>query len=97
MKLLAPKIVNHFRFGGTCPLGWTLKDEVSTGRATCRCCGKRIAKGEAAKTVWVSFNDNYASYASTKVWLHTNCDHATGEGHIPPEMHGRLVTEPKEA
>lgn len=96
MKLLAPAVVTHFRLGGSSPTGWPLEDEVSSGRAKCRCCGQKIAKGELAKTVYVSFNDNYASYTQTKVWMHEKCDHATGEGVYPAELHYNLRKEPRQ-
>lgn len=45
----------------------------ATGRATCRGCGRRIAKGERALVFAWDFHGS-GSYTATVVWLHEHCE-----------------------
>lgn len=69
------------------PWGWSLEASPASGRATCRCCGKRIAKGDTGLSVyldiaqldldkksgWHSVLIDGNSYHQTKVWFHADC------------------------
>lgn len=81
IKIFSPKEVAFLRRPEYSSFqGWMLEDKVSSGRATCRCCGQKIAKGVVADTVYIdlsvpvmnsSWNGN--GWKATQIWMHKDC------------------------
>jgi hypothetical protein len=46
--------------------------KIATGRATCRCCGQKIAKGEVALYFAYDFTGS-GSYTAVWCWMHQTC------------------------
>lgn len=70
VRMLQPRVAESFRNGGLNEQGNGFELGVATGKATCRCCGKRIEKGARAFTGYYDFSGNYGSWTSQKIWLH---------------------------
>lgn len=69
--MLMPKLwVDTFRSGGRNEQGNLFERGVATGKACCRACGQRVAKGETALVGYFDFTQNYGSWTSVRVWLH---------------------------
>lgn len=79
VKLLSAREGANFRAGGTNEQGNAFEAGTASGRATCRSCGQRIDKGEAALVGFYDFTHNYGSWTSVRLWIHVQ-DCTAGEG-----------------
>lgn len=69
-RVMPAESAEHYRAGGDNPQGWPFDAVVSSGRPLCRCCGRKIAKGESAFAGYVKWSDTNNEWNSSKVFLH---------------------------
>jgi hypothetical protein len=72
IKMLQPHQIADYRAGGCNEQGNTFSKTWASGRATCRCCGKKITKGEICLEGYHDFTGS-GSWTSVKCYIHITC------------------------
>lgn len=83
LRLFTKKEVKALRSPGwTSAQGWPLEEGAPQRRATCRCCGGSIDKGEVAMSIYLAVAPDQSVFEwklfqdgrkCTRVWLHKDC------------------------
>ncbi len=71
-NVLSQSRADEYRAGGSNEQGNRFERATASGRARCRQCAQKIAKGEPALVGYHDFN-GHGSYTAVRCWLHLEC------------------------